>query len=70
VLDLDVSLLEFGPLEIIDDQVIAHPDLNARNTAAEPNVVVPKKADGATLAQGKLSAAIAPYSYRMIRLRA
>jgi len=70
VLDLDVSLLEFGPLEIIDDQVIAHTNLNARNTAAEPNVVVPKKADGATLAQGKLSAAIAPYSYRMIRLRA
>jgi alpha-N-arabinofuranosidase len=70
VLDLDISLLEFRLLEIIDDQVIAHPDLDARNTAAEPNLVVPKKADGARLAEGTLRAEIAPYSYRMIRLKA
>jgi alpha-N-arabinofuranosidase len=41
-LDLDVSLLEFGALKIIDDQVIAMPDLTITNTAEKPDNVVPE----------------------------
>ena len=69
-LDLDVSLLEFGALKIIDDQVIAHSDLSITNTAEKPDNVVPRKAEGSALSQGRLSAQIAPLSYRMIRLAA
>jgi alpha-N-arabinofuranosidase len=68
VLDLDVSLLEFGALKIVEDQVVSHPDLNITNTADKPGNVVPRKADGTVFAGGKLSASIAPLSYRMIRL--
>jgi alpha-N-arabinofuranosidase len=67
-LDLDVSLLEFGALKIVEDQVVSHPDLNITNTADKPGNVVPRKADGTVFAGGKLSASIAPLSYRMIRL--
>jgi alpha-N-arabinofuranosidase len=69
-LDLDVSLLEFGALEIIDDQVISHADLSITNTAEKPDNVVPVKVSGTAFAEGKLSAKIAPLSYRMIRLQA
>jgi alpha-N-arabinofuranosidase len=69
-LDLDISLLEFGALKIIDDQVISHADLSITNTAEKPDNVVPVKVSGTAFAEGKLSAKIAPLSYRMIRLQA
>jgi len=69
-LDLDASLLEFGALRVIDDQVVAHADLNITNTADKPDNVVAKAVTGTSFADGKLSARIAPLSYRMIRLQA
>jgi len=69
-LDLDASLLEFGGLKIIDDQVIVHSDLTITNTAEKPDNVVPVKAGGSVFLDGKLSAKIAPLSYRVIRLQA
>ncbi|TCQ05938.1 alpha-N-arabinofuranosidase [Rhizobium sp. PP-F2F-G36] len=69
-LDLDVGLLEFGALSIVEDQVIAHSDLGITNTAETPDNVVPVKGEGALFADGRLTASIAPLSYRMIRLKA
>lgn len=69
-LALDVDLIEFGDLKLIDDQVIAHPDLTITNTAERPDNVAPKKAEGTTIAAGKLAASVAPLSYRMLRLQA
>ncbi|MBZ5759314.1 MULTISPECIES: alpha-N-arabinofuranosidase [Rhizobium] len=69
-LDLGIALLEFGTLTVIDDQEIAHPDLAITNTAGKPDNVVPRKAAGASVSDGALSASIAPLSYRMIRLQA
>ena len=69
-LDLDASLLEFGALRVIDDQVVVHTDLTITNTAEKPDNVVPKAVTGSSFVDGKLSASIAPLSYRMIRLQA
>ncbi|GGE11937.1 alpha-N-arabinofuranosidase [Aureimonas endophytica] len=69
-LDLDVDLLGCGAMAVEDDRVIAHPDLEARNTAKCPDAVTPVAGQGAEVAAGRLRAAIAPLSYRMIRLRA
>ena len=42
--------------------------LEAVNTAKAPSAVTPKKAAIATVADGRLAAKLAPYSYQMIRL--
>ncbi|MCG5478091.1 MAG: alpha-N-arabinofuranosidase, partial [Ensifer alkalisoli] len=68
-LDLKVRLIDFGALTIVDDQVLAHSDINATNTAERPDNVVPRKGDGAVASDGRLGARIPPLSYRMIRLR-
>ncbi|OLP56971.1 alpha-N-arabinofuranosidase [Rhizobium rhizosphaerae] len=68
-LDLDVSLLDFGAASVVDDQVIAHSDLAITNTAQAPDAVKPVKGEGAAVSEGRLTASIAPLSYRMIRLK-
>ncbi|OLP58028.1 alpha-N-arabinofuranosidase [Xaviernesmea oryzae] len=68
-LDLDVSLLEFGAASVVDDQVIAHSDLQITNTADAPDAVKPVKGEEAVVSEGRLTASIAPLSYRMIRLK-
>ena len=42
--------------------------LEAVNTAKAPLAVTPKKGANATIADGRLAAKLAPYSYQMIRL--
>ena len=42
--------------------------LEAVNTAKAPMTVTPKKGANASVADGRLSAKLAPYSYQMIRL--
>ncbi|MFJ6687743.1 hypothetical protein [Streptomyces sp. NPDC091294] len=39
------------------------------NTLAEPERVVPHRVDGTTLADGRLTAALEPLSWNVIRLR-
>lgn len=67
--DAEISLEGFGSATIIDHQVIAHNDLEAVNTADNPNNVVPVPGNGLQVAGDKLSIALAPYSYQMIRLK-
>jgi len=68
--DVEVSLQGFGALKVVDHQVMTHKNLEATNTAKRQNAVVPKKGTGASVANGKLSASLPPYSYQMIRLKA
>ena len=48
---------------------MAHADLKAVNTQAKMDNVAPKKAESATLSNGRLSAKFAPYSYQMVRIK-
>jgi alpha-N-arabinofuranosidase len=68
-IDLDVALQGFAAGQVVDHQVMTHSNLQAVNTAAEPNAVVPKKGTGATVSDGKLSVKLPPYSYQMIRVQ-
>jgi alpha-N-arabinofuranosidase len=68
-IDLDVALHGFMSGQVVDHQVMTHTNLDAVNTAKEPNAVVPRKGSGAGLADGKLSLKLPPYSYQMIRVK-
>ncbi len=65
----EVSLQGFNGAEIIDHQVIEGHDLEAVNTADNPENVAPKKGGGASAAAGKLTLDLGSYSYQMIRLK-
>ena len=54
---------------VIDHQVMTHPDLKAVNTAKNQDEVKPKKGEGASVANGKLSVKLPPYSYQMVRVK-
>jgi alpha-N-arabinofuranosidase len=68
--DVEVSLTGFGNLRLIDHQVIRHPDLEATNTAANQDNVIPQPGTGARLENGILRASLPPHSYQMLRLKA
>jgi len=68
-LNVDVSLAGFGAAEVFDHQVIDHDDLEAVNTADNPNKVIPQPGSGLNVQNDKLSIELAPYSYQMIRLK-
>ncbi|MFE2055041.1 alpha-N-arabinofuranosidase [Streptomyces sp. NPDC059446] len=67
-LPLEVALagLELG--RVAEHLVVADADPEARNTLAEPERVVPHAAEGTELADGTLTAVLAPLSWNMIRL--
>jgi alpha-N-arabinofuranosidase len=71
-IELDVALHGFvsGTGTVTDHQVMTHSSLKAVNTAKDQNAVVPRKGTGATVAGGKLSLSLPPYSYQMIRVKA
>jgi alpha-L-arabinofuranosidase len=63
-----ISLEGFGPARILDHKVIKHEDLEATNTAAEPDNVVPVSGSGAEVRGNVLNVALQPHSYSMIRV--
>ena len=67
-LDLSVALDGFPAARLVEHIRMTHPDLRAVNTAANPDNVVPHKADGTTVADGALSSRLPPLSYNVIRL--
>ena len=69
-IETEVSLEGFAAAQIVDHQVMTHTSLEAVNTATKQTEVAPKKGSGASVANGKLSAKLPPYSYQMIRLKA
>ncbi len=67
-LTAEISLQGFGEARVVDHQIIKHDDINAVNTEKNPDNVKPEAGSGATVSDGALSVALAPYSYAMVRL--
>lgn len=69
-IEAEFDIAAFGKAgSIVDHQVMTHADLKAVNTEADMMNVAPKKADTARLADGRLTAKFAPYSYQMVRIK-
>jgi alpha-N-arabinofuranosidase len=68
-IDLDLSLEGFGDRKVITDKVMEGHDLRAVNGPGV-EAIEPRDGSGASAAGRRLAAAIAPLSYRMIRLGA
>jgi alpha-N-arabinofuranosidase len=68
-IDVEVSLQGFTASQIVDHQVMTNANLEAVNTAANPNAVAPSKGSGAKVEDGQLLLKLAPYSYQMIRIK-
>ena len=69
-IELEIDLLGFDQLQVVDHQVLTHADLHATNSKDRPEEVAPRPGNGARIANQKLKAVIPPYSYQMIRLAA
>jgi len=67
-LELRVDLRGFGPLTVAESSVLEHADLEAVNTAEQPEQVTPAQARGAVLDGRMLSASLEPASWNVIRL--
>nr|WP_037827743.1 alpha-N-arabinofuranosidase [Streptomyces sp. NRRL S-325] len=67
-LPLEVALAGLDLHRVVDHQVVADADPEARNTLAEPERVLPHPAEGTELAGGTLKAVLEPLSWNMIRL--
>lgn len=68
-LDLELSLQGFGTGQVIDHQVMTSTSLQAVNSLKDQSAVVPHKGSGAKLADGVLTASLAPHSYHMVRVK-
>lgn len=69
-LDLSVALEGYAGLRLVEHVLIKHDDLRAKNTADNPDNVVPKAHSGTGVEDGRLAASLPPLSYSMIRLSA
>ena len=67
-LPLTADVRGFGALQIVDHSVLADDDLQARNTADQPDRVVPRRGSGARLTDGELTVGLPPASWNVLRL--
>lgn len=68
-LETSVSLEGFGSVKSVEHTLIKHDDLEAVNTADNPDNVSPQEGNGAKLDGDKLALTLPPYSYSMIRVQ-
>ena len=66
---LSLSLEGLGTARSVEHTVIRHDDLEARNTAANPDTVLPQKGQGAKLSGNKLEVSLAAHSYAVLRVK-
>ena len=67
-LPLTADLRGFDRLHVAEHCVLADDDLQARNTADQPDRVVPRPGRGARLEDGQLTVALPPVSWNVLRL--
>jgi alpha-N-arabinofuranosidase len=67
-LPLDVDVGGFGRLQVSEHRVLADDDLDARNTADDPDRVALRRGTGAVLDDGRLSVGLPPASWSVLRL--
>ncbi len=66
---LQADLRAFGDLRVAEHTVLHHDDVNAVNTEATPDTVVPANADPGAMDSGKLTITLPALSWNMIRLK-
>ncbi|UOY03154.1 alpha-L-arabinofuranosidase C-terminal domain-containing protein [Blastococcus sp. PRF04-17] len=64
---LTADLRGFGPLRAVEHSVLADDDLQACNTADQPDRVVPRRGEGARLDDGQLTVGLPPASWNVLR---
>lgn len=69
-IETTVDLMGFGPLSLVDHQVMTNADLKAVNGPDRPNAVVPRKGEGAVIDGSRLSLRLPPHSYQVVRVKA
>ena len=67
-LPLTADLRGFGAMRVAEHSVLADDDLQARNTAEQPDRVVPRRGAGARLEDGRLTVGLPPASWNVLRL--
>ena len=67
-MEIDIGMSGFAPKEIAEHAVIAHPDLQATNTATDQERVNPQKGSGVALADGAVKGSLPARSYHMVRV--
>jgi alpha-N-arabinofuranosidase len=67
-IDLRLSVVALGPVKLIEHVVLADGDPHARNTLGEPERVAPRRLAPAPFDDGRLSVALPPVSWTMLRL--
>jgi len=65
---LDVDLRPFPEMVLADHQYLGGESLDATNTDAHPNRVVPRRGTGGTIADRHLTVSMPPVSWTMVRL--
>lgn len=65
---LEVDLRAFGPLRLASATVLADDDVRAVNTEQDPDRVVPRRHDGASVADGRLSVRMPAVSWNTVVL--
>jgi alpha-L-arabinofuranosidase len=68
-IETEINLQGFANAQVIDHQVMTHPDLKAVNTAQKQDEVAPRKGDGAKVDGDRLTVTLPAYSYQMVRVR-
>ncbi len=68
VLDVDISLTAFGPLQPQQHKVLLCADLTRSNNCQQPNAVAPVDGDNVSVVDNRLMLAMQPYSYHFIQL--
>ena len=63
------DLRSFGDVAIKEHILLSHPDVNAVNTEANPNNVVPTAGEGGKVDGGKLEMRIPKLSWNVIRVK-
>ena len=66
--DASIALEGFGEMKIVEHQIIQHDDLEATNTAENPDNVVPMKGENAVIENDRLTISLPPLSYSILRL--
>lgn len=67
-LPLEIALSGLDLTQVTEHSVLSDQDPDARNTLEDPDRVAPHQADGTTLKDGVLTAALEPLSWNVIRL--
>lgn len=67
-MEVDIGMAGFAPREIARHITMAHPDLKATNTAADPEQVRPQSGSGVVVQDGAVKGSLTARSYHVIQV--